>query len=168
MTVKYDNGKVNFYYIFNLDIDKIISSYMYIPNDLSKEEAIELSLDFMYKYKRIKNDKYNELKYIYNSIALLVYVLSDCKKIDIKKPLSSLLTLKGIEYICKAREFGIRKYGENDLDSGDKLEKYRWISAYYRHIKAYILGEENDIESGLPHLAHSALNLLLMVYQYYR
>ena len=40
----------------------------------------------------------------------------------------------------------------------------RYFSAAQRHLLAWNDGEDNDPESGLPHLAHASCNLMFMLY----
>lgn len=58
--------------------------------------------------------------------------------------------------------FGANKYtpgGWRTVENG--AERYK--DAAYRHLLAVELGEAVDAESGLPHLAHAAWNILAML-----
>jgi hypothetical protein len=49
--------------------------------------------------------------------------------------------------------------GEEKYDRFNFLKGYKWslsIDALFRHLLAFLRGEDNDEESGLPHLAHAA------------
>jgi len=63
--------------------------------------------------------------------------------------------------MVKALMFGEKKYSRFNYKTGFK--NTRLTAAALRHIMAYQDGEDNDPESGLPHLAHAmvALGMLL-------
>lgn len=57
--------------------------------------------------------------------------------------------------------FGAEKYTPNGWQSVQGgLERY--TDALYRHLLSYHAGEENDCESGLPHIAHAITNLMFI------
>jgi hypothetical protein len=66
-----------------------------------------------------------------------------------------------IRAIAKVREYGCQKY--KDKDNWKRVEVERYRDALYRHWLAYLEGEKNDEESGLPHLWHLACNAAFLI-----
>ena len=58
--------------------------------------------------------------------------------------------------------FGAAKYSEGNWKG---VEPVRYKDAAMRHLVAYMNGEKNDEESGLPHLAHLACCVLFLLWQ---
>lgn len=65
--------------------------------------------------------------------------------------------------VTAIREYGTAKY--RDPDNWRKVEPQRYRDAMYRHWLAYVGGEDEDPESGLPHLWHCACNLAFLIEQ---
>jgi hypothetical protein len=63
--------------------------------------------------------------------------------------------------VAKVREYGCQKY--KDPDNWKQVEPQRYKDALYRHFLAYLSGENNDTESGLPHLWHMACNIAFLI-----
>jgi hypothetical protein len=83
------------------------------------------------------------------------------KKFDDDKLRWDLLPLKPIEDVVKVLTFGAKKYGpENWRKVEDGVDRY--YAACMRHIVAHKMGEKNDPESNLSHLAHAICNLIFM------
>ena len=60
-------------------------------------------------------------------------------------------------------EFGAARYQvDNWMHVPDARRRY--YDAAMRHIEAWLLGEQNDPESGLPHLAHAVCCLLFLIW----
>jgi len=60
----------------------------------------------------------------------------------------------GLEQMGLVAGMGAQKY-----DRFNFLRGYKWslsIDALYRHLLSFLAGEDNDPESGLPHMAHAA------------
>ena len=72
-----------------------------------------------------------------------------------------LVTPNIIEQIAKVRTFGVSKYGDND--GWKKVGIKRYEAALLRHLNEYRKGNLIDEESGLPHLAHVACNLMFIM-----
>lgn len=84
-------------------------------------------------------------------------------KADDDKADLSLLSYNALILIAKAFEFGAKKYGRYNYLKG--MEWTRITSALLRHTFAFIWGEDNDKESGLPHPAHiGACCIMLLDY----
>lgn len=82
-------------------------------------------------------------------------------KFDGGKPRWDLVQLDVFEEVAAILEFGARKYEANSWQTVAGAEG-RYLAALLRHITAYQRGEELDAESGLPHLAHAACNLMFL------
>lgn len=82
-------------------------------------------------------------------------------KFDKGKPRPSLVPVSLIEAVTAVREYGCTKY--NDPDNWRNVEPQRYKDALYRHWLAYLKGEKNDEESGLPHLWHLACNAAFLI-----
>lgn len=57
--------------------------------------------------------------------------------------------------------FGAHKYGERNWELG--MDKDRLMDAALRHITKYICGEGEDGETGIDHLAHAIVSLLMIM-----
>ena len=84
------------------------------------------------------------------------------------KPKMHLVYTSFMESVARVRQFGIEKHGSSTgWKTTDVIDH---IDAALRHITAYkswligeAMGEENDPESGLDHLAHAACNLMFEI-----
>lgn len=74
-------------------------------------------------------------------------------KFDGDKAVMAYLPPHAIEAMAQVMTFGAKKYGGFNYLSG--ISYTRLISAGLRHTFAYLRGEDNDPESGLPHWAHA-------------
>jgi hypothetical protein len=85
-------------------------------------------------------------------------------KFDEGKLLYSLLErdLAGpVEDVVKVITHGAKKYAARNWQ---KVEKHRYEDALGRHLAAWRKGELQDKDSGLPHLAHAACNILFLAW----
>lgn len=82
-------------------------------------------------------------------------------KADAGKVRPTLVPVGAINAVAAIREYGCRKY--HDPDNWKKVEPQRYKDAAYRHWLAYLDGEKNDPESGLPHLWHLACNIAFLI-----
>lgn len=73
----------------------------------------------------------------------------------------SLVNPELVKAVAEVRMYGTEKYG--DSENWRKVEPKRYVDALYRHLLAYIEGNEVDEESGLSHLAHMACNLSFLL-----
>jgi len=71
---------------------------------------------------------------------------------DGKIPLE-FLELSGIEDMCKAFQFGAKKYSKGNYKQG--MEATRLTAAAMRHILQWQMGVDMDDESGISHLGHA-------------
>lgn len=73
----------------------------------------------------------------------------------------SLVNTELVKAVAEVRMYGTEKYG--DSENWRKVEPKRYVDALYRHLLAYIEGDEIDEESGLSHLAHMACNISFLL-----
>lgn len=73
----------------------------------------------------------------------------------------SLVNPELVKAVAEVRMYGTEKYG--DSENWRKVKPKRYVDALYRHLLAYIEGNEVDEESGLSHLAHMACNLSFLL-----
>lgn len=59
----------------------------------------------------------------------------------------------------KVLTYGANKYGAGNWKS---VEQSRYVAALFRHIIAFLNGEEKDSETELSHLAHAMCNLMFI------
>ena len=77
----------------------------------------------------------------------------------------SLVNPELVKAVAEVRMYGTEKYG--DSENWRKVEPKRYVDALYRHLLAYIEGNEVDEESGLSHLAHMACNISFLLDEEY-
>lgn len=73
-------------------------------------------------------------------------------KLDGGKPRTDLLDPLALEGIARVLAFGASKYAAHNWRGG--ISYSRLIGAALRHTFAILKGEDNDPESGLPHVDH--------------
>ena len=73
----------------------------------------------------------------------------------------SLVNPELVKAVAEVRMYGTEKYGNSE--NWRKVKPKRYVDALYRHLLAYIEGNEVDEESGLSHLAHMACNLSFLL-----
>ena len=73
----------------------------------------------------------------------------------------SLVNPELVKAVAEVRMYGTEKYG--DSENWRKVEPKRYVDALYRHLLAYIEGNEVDEESGLSYLAHMACNISFLL-----
>lgn len=72
-----------------------------------------------------------------------------------------LIPPRALEEVAKVYGYGTRKYAPRNWEKG-----YAWSWSYaalQRHLMAFWRGEDTDVESGLPHLAHAAWHCLTLL-----
>ena len=83
-------------------------------------------------------------------------------KHDRGKPEWAYLPWAALEQVVKVQDYGAAKYSRENWKQVENLET-RYLSAALRHITAHARGENEDPESGLPHLAHAITSLLFVL-----
>lgn len=73
-------------------------------------------------------------------------------KNDGAKPRMDLLDPLALEGLAAVLTFGAQKYAAHNWRKG--IANTRLIAALLRHLFAIMRGEDNDPESGLPHIDH--------------
>lgn len=87
-------------------------------------------------------------------------------KADKGKIQPTLVSPDLVKAVAEVRMFGTEKY--HNPDNWKQVEPQRYLDALYRHLLAYIGGEECDLESGLSHLAHMGCNISFLLDRSYR
>ena len=108
-------------------------------------------------------DERGNTLYIDDNRRLRLNVISkdQSAKADKGKLELSLVNPELVKAVAEVRMYGTEKYG--DSENWRKVEPKRYVDALYRHLLAYIEGNEVDEESGLSHLAHMACNLSFLL-----
>lgn len=89
--------------------------------------------------------------------------MTEPKKFDTDKPRYDLLPPKALGLLVDCLTYGAKKYEDYNWRKDGGIDPNRLFAATQRHLWAWKDGETNDKESGLPHLAHAATNLLMML-----
>ena len=76
------------------------------------------------------------------------------RKFDSSKPRLSLVPLAELWQVVAVLEYGAKKYAPDNWKYVAN-SKQRYFDAAIRHITTRQMGEINDPETGLPHLAHA-------------
>lgn len=84
-------------------------------------------------------------------------------KNDDGKPRYDLLPPKALGLLVDCLTYGAKKYDDYNWRKDGGIDPNRLFAATQRHLWAWKEGEVLDKESGLPHLAHAATNLLMML-----
>jgi len=87
-------------------------------------------------------------------------------KFDQGKPPIHMVPPEVIEAMAIVMDFGAKKYGENNWRLDPSTGWSRSYSSLQRHLNSFWRGEDNDPESGEPHLAH-ALTQCAILYMYF-
>lgn len=91
--------------------------------------------------------------------------VDDGQKFDSEKKIRpELLPVEALELVSKVFAYGARKYEANGWRKVRGWRR-RYYGAAFRHLCAWWLNERNDPESGLPHLAHAATCVLILLTQ---
>lgn len=94
-------------------------------------------------------------------VEVTLQVVDYSAKHDTGKPRPTLVPPSLILAVTEIREYGCKKY--HDPENWRRVEPQRYKDALYRHWLAYLDGEINDPESGLPHLHHCACNIAFLI-----
>lgn len=78
------------------------------------------------------------------------------------KPEWQLVHFPSLEPMVRVLMFGAEKYEADNWKKGYPIR--RTYGSLMRHMVAFMEGENDDPESGLPHLGHAMCNLLFMQY----
>lgn len=83
-------------------------------------------------------------------------------KHDQGKPDYTYISVELLDTMAAVRAFGAKKYSRSNWKRGFKVT--RSLAAALRHIFAFLSGQTNDPESGLPHLGHAMCCLEHAIY----
>lgn len=72
-----------------------------------------------------------------------------------------LVPREAVDAIAEVLNYGASKYAERNWEKGGPLKVP--YNSFERHKLAWLSGEDNDPESGLPHLSHMLANLAFLV-----
>lgn len=87
--------------------------------------------------------------------------LTEGVKLDSGKPRLDLLPFDALEDVGAVLHHGAAKYAPRNWELG--LAWGRLLAAALRHLSAWARGQDTDAESGLPHLAHAACCVLMLL-----
>lgn len=80
----------------------------------------------------------------------------------------SLVDWKSMEPMIKVLEYGAKKYTVGDVSGEENwkkpMDKKQILNSAMRHLIAMMNGEDNDPESGLPHVGHLMCNAMFYSY----
>ena len=80
---------------------------------------------------------------------------------DIGKLPIHLIPVEALEMVAEVFRYGAFKYAPRNWEKG--MNYSRMYSSAMRHLLAFWGGEDEDLESGLPHMAHAAWNCLCLL-----
>lgn len=89
--------------------------------------------------------------------------MTEAMKHDQEKPRVDLVPFDAIEAAGEVLAFGARKYGTWNWVQGQGLAWHRLARAALSHIGKWAMGEDNDPESGLSHLAHALCCIMFLM-----
>lgn len=75
----------------------------------------------------------------------------------------SLIPFLALEDIVKVLTIGEKKYIKDNWKYVDNATE-RYTDALFRHLSAWMRGEQFDKETGLSHLAHAGTNILFLIW----
>lgn len=87
--------------------------------------------------------------------------MSEGVKHDQDKPRIELVPPDAISGIGHVMSYGAKKYGDRNWEKG--IAPSRLLGACLRHLLAWSFGENQDPESGLPHLWHAGASVLMLI-----
>ncbi len=87
--------------------------------------------------------------------------LTEGVKHDGEKARWDLLPFDALDEVAIVLKYGAKKYADRNWEKG--MAWGRLLAAALRHLAAWAQGNEVDAESGLPHLAHAACCVLMLL-----
>lgn len=78
------------------------------------------------------------------------------------KPKWSFVDFDALEPMVRVLEQGAKKYSPDNWKNGQSTTEL--MESLMRHYVAYMRGEDNDPESGLPHIGHILCNAMFVSY----
>lgn len=89
--------------------------------------------------------------------------MSEGRKDDAGKADWFLMPWGALTEVQKVLDHGAKKYGAFNWVHVPRPH-WRYLSALFRHVVAYICGQTNDPETGLHHLAHATCCCLFLIH----
>ena len=87
--------------------------------------------------------------------------LTEGLKYDTDKPRMDLIAPDAEVLLAKVLSFGAEKYDDRNWELG--MDWGRVYAAAQRHLTSFWSGEDNDPETGLPHLAHAYCCVMFLI-----
>jgi hypothetical protein len=88
------------------------------------------------------------------------------------KPQWSLVDFQALEPMVRVLMYGAEKYTKDGVSGAHNwkqgLPTTEICDSLVRHLAAYLNGEDNDPESGLPHIGHMLCNLMFLSHMTYQ
>jgi hypothetical protein len=84
------------------------------------------------------------------------------RKDDAGKLRYDLIPLEALEALARVYTFGADKYEDNNWKKGIRFS--RVVAAMWRHMVAWAMGQRDDPETGINHLAHVAWGCFTLIY----
>lgn len=91
--------------------------------------------------------------------------MSKGKKNDGGKPKISLIPKEALWGMAQAFTYGANKYGQYNFKAG--ITYTRLADAAYRHLSAFMDGENDDPESGNNHLFHCLASVAMLTFMHF-
>jgi hypothetical protein len=82
-------------------------------------------------------------------------------KFDGEKPRMDLISPIAAVALARVLTFGAKKYADNNWRKG--IAWTRIVGAILRHAFAYLMGETNDPETGISHMAHIMCEAMFLI-----
>lgn len=83
-------------------------------------------------------------------------------KFDEGKLRHDLIPGYAVEMLASVLTFGSKKYGDRNWEKGIAFN--RLIGSTFRHLWSFVMRNDIDKESGLPHLAHALCNIAMLLH----
>lgn len=110
-------------------------------------------------------DKLPELiKWWENEVQWESHFVTKALRYNEGKPQWTLVDFKSLEPLVRVLEFWARKYTRNNWKG--EMPRDKLLDSLIRHVIALQGGEENDKESGLPHIGHILANAMFYSYHH--
>ena len=90
--------------------------------------------------------------------------MSKGTKHDSGKPSISLIPKDALWGMAQAFTYGAKKYGAHNYRDG--IQFNRLADAAYRHLSAFVEGEDIDEESGNDHLYHALASIAMLIFMH--
>jgi hypothetical protein len=84
--------------------------------------------------------------------------------LDEGKPRVDLIPVLSLIELGKVMDYGSKKYGQHNWSKhAGRWDWTQLTASALRHLYAWMMGEDNDKESGLNHLAHVLANITMLL-----